>query len=78
MQEKAYHAIQEVYHGAVPEPHDFDRVEYVKALHTVDMPPFLSTRPSILTICSGRLSVLCTCPTWLSTPNRHGLDVQRD
>ncbi|KAF8582383.1 putative cytochrome P450 phenylacetate 2-hydroxylase [Ramaria rubella] len=34
LQEKAYEAIREVYKGAVPEPHDFDRVEYVKALHT--------------------------------------------
>lgn len=34
MQQKAYDAIQEVYKGAVPEPHDFDRVEYVKAFHT--------------------------------------------
>lgn len=40
MQEKAYQAIQEVYHGAVPEPHDFDRVEYVKALHTVNVLSF--------------------------------------
>lgn len=35
MQEKAYHAIQEIYEGAVPDPHEFDRVEYIKALHTV-------------------------------------------
>ncbi|KAF7983120.1 hypothetical protein HWV62_24077 [Athelia sp. TMB] len=34
LQEKAYQSIQEVYKGAVPEPHDFDRVEYIKALHT--------------------------------------------
>lgn len=34
MQEKAYEAIREVYRGSVPNPHEFDRVEYIKALHT--------------------------------------------
>lgn len=34
VQQKAYDAIQEIYNGAIPDPHDFDRVEYVKAFHT--------------------------------------------
>ncbi|KAI9147458.1 Cytochrome P479 monooxygenase [Paramyrothecium foliicola] len=32
LQERAYEAINEVYHGQVPDPHDTDRVEYLKAL----------------------------------------------
>lgn len=32
LQEKAFSAIQEVYNGEVPDPHDTDRVEYLKAL----------------------------------------------
>ncbi|KAF2272504.1 putative cytochrome P450 phenylacetate 2-hydroxylase [Westerdykella ornata] len=34
LQQNGYEAIREVYKGQPPEPHDFDRVEYVKALHT--------------------------------------------
>ncbi|RAO67594.1 uncharacterized protein BHQ10_003606 [Talaromyces amestolkiae] len=34
LQQKGFEAIREVYHGKVPNPHEFDRVEYVKALHT--------------------------------------------
>lgn len=34
LQDKAFHAIQEVYNGEVPDPHDTDRVEYIKALAT--------------------------------------------
>jgi hypothetical protein len=37
MQEKAYEAIREVYQGSVPNPHEFDRVEYIKALHTASV-----------------------------------------
>lgn len=37
IQEKAYQAIHEVYHGAVPDPYDFNRIEYIKALHTVNI-----------------------------------------
>ncbi|KAJ5510162.1 hypothetical protein N7453_002265 [Penicillium expansum] len=33
-QENGYEAIREVYGGEPPKPHEFDRVEYVKALHT--------------------------------------------
>ena len=43
LQEKAYQSIQEVYKGAVPEPHDFDRIEYIKALHTVQTHVLCST-----------------------------------
>lgn len=32
LQDQAYNAIQEVYHGEVPNPHDTDRIEYIKAL----------------------------------------------
>lgn len=34
LQDKAFRAIQEEYHGQVPDPHDTDRVEYLKALAT--------------------------------------------
>jgi cytochrome P450 len=34
MQENGFEAIRAVYGGAVPNPHEFDRVEYVRALHT--------------------------------------------
>lgn len=32
LQDKAFNAIQEVYNGEVPDPHDTDRVEYLKAI----------------------------------------------
>ncbi|KAJ6788176.1 hypothetical protein PWT90_05182 [Aphanocladium album] len=32
LQEKAFRAIEDVYNGKVPDPHDTDRVEYIKAL----------------------------------------------
>lgn len=35
LQRKGFEAIREIYHGKPPNPHDFDRVKYVKALHTV-------------------------------------------
>ncbi|UNI19368.1 hypothetical protein JDV02_005554 [Purpureocillium takamizusanense] len=35
LQKKGFEAIREVYHGEPPKPHEYDRVEYVKALHTV-------------------------------------------
>lgn len=35
LQEAAYNAICEVYGDAPPDPHDVDRVEFVKALHLV-------------------------------------------
>lgn len=35
LQQNGFEAIREVYHGKPPNPHEFDRVEYVKALHTV-------------------------------------------
>ncbi|KAF8492259.1 cytochrome P450 [Gautieria morchelliformis] len=34
LQERGFEAIREVYGGAVPNPHEFDRVEYIRALHT--------------------------------------------
>lgn len=34
-QQNGYEAIREVYKGEPPKPHEYDRVEYVKALHTV-------------------------------------------
>ncbi|OJD29697.1 cytochrome p450 phenylacetate 2 [Diplodia corticola] len=34
LQQNGYEAIREVYNGEPPLPHEFDRVEYVKALHT--------------------------------------------
>lgn len=34
LQKNGHEAIREVYHGEAPAPHEFDRVEYVKALHT--------------------------------------------
>jgi hypothetical protein len=35
LQQNGFEAIREVYHGKLPNPHEFDRVEYAKALHTV-------------------------------------------
>lgn len=35
LQAKGFEAISEVYGGEPPKPHEYDRVEYVKALHTV-------------------------------------------
>ncbi|KAJ3488819.1 hypothetical protein NLG97_g6127 [Lecanicillium saksenae] len=32
LQEKAFRAIDDVYNGEVPDPHDTDRIEYIKAL----------------------------------------------
>ena len=46
LQQNGFEAIREVYNGEPPEPHEFDRVDYVKALHTVRGPV---------------LSVLCCC-----------------
>lgn len=37
LQQNGYEAIREVYNGEAPKPHEFDRVEYVKALHTVSI-----------------------------------------
>ncbi|KAH6638466.1 putative cytochrome P450 phenylacetate 2-hydroxylase [Boeremia exigua] len=34
LQQSGYDAIQKVYNGEPPKPHDYDRVEFVKALHT--------------------------------------------
>ncbi|KAJ6466465.1 putative cytochrome P450 phenylacetate 2-hydroxylase [Mycena sanguinolenta] len=34
LQQNGYEAIREVYKGEPPKPHEYDRVEYVKALHT--------------------------------------------
>ncbi|KAF9693130.1 hypothetical protein EKO04_008952 [Ascochyta lentis] len=34
LQKSGYEAIREVYNGEPPKPHDYDRVEFVKALHT--------------------------------------------
>ncbi|KAI6778355.1 putative cytochrome p450 phenylacetate 2- protein [Emericellopsis cladophorae] len=34
LQQSGYEAIQEVYGGDAPKPHEYDRVEFVKALHT--------------------------------------------
>ncbi|KAJ4413906.1 hypothetical protein N0V82_008261 [Gnomoniopsis sp. IMI 355080] len=34
LQQNGYEAIREVYNGEAPKPHEFDRVDYVKALHT--------------------------------------------
>ncbi|KID96534.1 Cytochrome P450, partial [Metarhizium majus ARSEF 297] len=34
LQENGYEAIREIYNGEPPKPHEYDRVEYVKALHT--------------------------------------------
>ncbi|KAJ3490342.1 hypothetical protein NLG97_g5793 [Lecanicillium saksenae] len=34
LQDKAFRAMEEVYNGEVPDPHDTDRVEYIKALAT--------------------------------------------
>lgn len=35
LQQNGYEAIHKVYKGEPPKPHEYDRVEYVKALHTV-------------------------------------------
>ena len=35
LQQNGFQAIREVYDGETPKPHEFDRVAYVKALHTV-------------------------------------------
>ena len=35
LQQDGFEAIQGVYGGKPPRPHDFDRVDYVKALHFV-------------------------------------------
>lgn len=34
LQQNGHEAIREVYNGEPPKPHEYDRVEYVKALHT--------------------------------------------
>ncbi|KAI1322612.1 putative cytochrome P450 phenylacetate 2-hydroxylase [Xylariaceae sp. FL0255] len=34
LQQKGFEAIQDVYQGIAPKPHEYDRVEYVKALYT--------------------------------------------
>ncbi|KAI0399289.1 putative cytochrome P450 phenylacetate 2-hydroxylase [Xylaria palmicola] len=34
LQQNGYEAIQEIYNGEPPRPHEFDRVDYIKALHT--------------------------------------------
>ncbi|KAJ6787993.1 hypothetical protein PWT90_01105 [Aphanocladium album] len=34
LQDRAFHALEEVYNGEVPDPHDTDRVDYIKALAT--------------------------------------------
>ncbi|KAF4311842.1 putative cytochrome p450 phenylacetate 2- protein [Botryosphaeria dothidea] len=34
LQQNGFEAIREVYNGEPPKPHEYDRVEYVKALHT--------------------------------------------
>ena len=46
LQQNGFEAIQEVYNGEPPMPHEFDRVNYVKALHTVSsfVPSILSHR----------------------------------
>lgn len=38
LQQNGYEAIREVYNGEAPLPHEYDRVDYVKALHTVSTP----------------------------------------
>ena len=39
LQQNGFQAIHEVYDGETPKPHEFDRVAYVKALHTVSDTP---------------------------------------
>jgi hypothetical protein len=38
LQQNGFEAIREVYNGEAPRPHEYDRVEYVRALHTVSAP----------------------------------------
>ena len=38
LQQNGFDAIRDMYKGGPPEPHEFDRVGYVMALHTVSSP----------------------------------------
>lgn len=51
LQQNGYEAIREVYNGEAPKPHEYDRVDYVKALHTVS----ISNPPNVATFFSQSL-----------------------
>lgn len=70
MQEKAFESIEKVYGGAVPDPHDFDRVDYVKGLHMVSFPRRATEIPVSLTVFGLKLggkSVFRTYETGISS-----------
>jgi hypothetical protein len=50
LQQNGFEAIQQVYNGEPPQPHEFDRVAYIKALHTVRKPD----SPLILTVTNSK------------------------
>lgn len=74
LQEQAFQAIREIYDGQVPDPEEFDRVDFVRALHTVS---FLRTIPHRLVIIlvtltdstchgiTGRVANIHPGPHWL-------------
>lgn len=75
LQLRGFEAIREVYGGKPPQPHEFDRVEYVKALHTVSYPCSLVQPRCTTTLTSkisGGLSSLHTSSAWLSPTNSSG------
>ena len=55
LQQSGFEAIREVYDGEPPKPHEFDRVGYVKALHTVSgsIYSFLTSVSNLRTIKEG-------------------------
>ena len=67
MQEKAYEAIREVYQGSVPNPDEFDRVEYIKALHTVSAILLICTSWIQFPVTLGRIALLCSRSLWISS-----------
>lgn len=74
MQEKAYQAIQEIYNGAVPDPYDFNRIDYIKALHIVNI--LLEICVSYFHGSAGRLPLLLSCPSWISARDARRIDLQ--
>lgn len=65
LQQNGYEAIREVYNGEAPKPHEFDRVEYVKALHTVSIPIwYMLSYSSSPDVNIGRFPYLHARPSW--------------
>lgn len=71
LQQNGFEAISAVYDGKPPLPHEFDRVSYVKALHTVPLPILnISAFELFLTMNLNRKVLVCSLQSALVSQER--------